>query len=158
GRGRPRLDHAGGERDLLRRRAPPREPARADLVDPHRRPDPRPARHPVPAPEGALHAGGRPDRRARGLPLLVHRGPRRGGAPQPTAGRHEVRRGGALRPGCAPMAELTAWTRRCPGAGPGWTGGRRTWPRCSTGWRPATTVRTRSSRSAATGPGGAPPG
>ena len=50
GRRRPRLDHAGGERHLLGRRPAPLQPARADRHDPHRRPDPGPARHPLPPP------------------------------------------------------------------------------------------------------------
>ena len=50
GRGRPRLDHAGGERHLLGGRPAPVQPARADRADPHRRPDPGAARHPLPAP------------------------------------------------------------------------------------------------------------
>ena len=61
GRRRPRLDHAGGERHLLGRRPAPLQPARADLDDPLGRPDPGPARHPLPAP--ARCTGRRPTTR-----------------------------------------------------------------------------------------------
>src|SRR5690606_24323481 len=90
---RPRVDHAGGERDLLGRGPAPLQPRRADLDDPLRRPDPGAARHALPPPAGAPHARGRPDRRPGGLPLLLDRATRGRRAPLPAAGRGRLARG-----------------------------------------------------------------
>ena len=56
-----------------RGREAPLQPARADLDDPFGGPHPGPARHALPAHGGALHRGRRPDRRSRGVALLVDR-------------------------------------------------------------------------------------
>src|SRR5262249_12534394 len=72
GRGRPRLDHAGGERHLVGRRTAPFQPARPRATDPHRRADPRSTGHPLPPPAGALDARRRPVGRPGTVTRLLH--------------------------------------------------------------------------------------
>ncbi|MGX1118790.1 cyclic dehypoxanthinyl futalosine synthase [Streptomyces ambofaciens] len=90
GAGRPRLDHAGGERRLLRRRQAPVQPAGDHRPDPQGGTRPGAAGHDVRAPRRARRPGERPGRRARRLPHLLHGDRGRHGAPRAEAARVQL--------------------------------------------------------------------